>query len=216
MTSPPRLGVIDLGISNVRSVTNALARVSVPCTLVDGRLPDAGPLLLPGVGAFGDGMASLRARGLVEPLRRAAGEGRTILGICLGMQLLADGSDEYGDHAGLGLIPGRVTALDAARERVPNIGWCDVTPCGASALFPSAAEPRASGRSFYFAHGYALTPANDADVAATITFGGAEVVAAVARGTVLGAQFHPEKSQDAGLDLLARVFAAIAPAGTTC
>lgn len=182
------LTIVDIGLSNLGSVHQALNRVGASSMTArsGAELRAATAIILPGVGAFGDGMSALRTQGLVEPLRRHAGAGRPLLGICLGMQLLADESEEHGCHEGLGLIPGRVVRLapDDPSLPVPNIGWCDIgeTP-------------------FYFAHSYHLVPDDPADGIAEIDYGGPVVVAA-RRGSVSGVQFHPEKSQDAGLQLL--------------
>jgi len=174
------LTMIDLGISNLQSVSEAFRRIGAPVEVADR--PGSGPVILPGVGAFGPAMQRLRERGLVEALR-----GRPVLGICLGMQLLADESEELGLHRGLGLIRGRVVRLTG--DRVPNIGWCDVDGIG-------------GGRSFYFAHSYHF----ECDAAAgTIQYGGRRITAAVRQGQIFGVQFHPEKSQDAGLDVLAAI-----------
>jgi len=203
LLSPPEVHVVDLGISNIRSVLQAFERVGTRLRLLDhpSQLEQAFSVVLPGVGAFADGMERLRSRGLVEGLRRHALErARPLLGICLGMQLLADHSAEHGSHAGLGLVPGRVRRLSPTRpeQRVPNMGWCDVSRARrCDALFP---EPERQ-RSFYFAHSYHLECADPADAVAIIEYG-APIVAAVAHGRTFGVQFHPEKSQDAGLDLL--------------
>jgi glutamine amidotransferase len=146
-------------------------------------------------------MASLREQGLVEPIRRAARAGVPVFGICLGMQLLADESEEFGQHEGLGVLPGRVRKLPGAPGfRVPNIGWCDVTPKRAGRLFP------AGGGTFYHVHSFYLEPKDPSVVAATIDFGGRDVAVAVETGNLFGAQFHPEKSQDDGLGVLAAFF----------
>ena len=132
------IGVIDLGISNIGSVLRAFQRVgSMPSLLDDARaVAAAQAIVLPGVGAFGDGMAALQSRGLAAPLQEAARAGKLILGFCLGMQLLADSSEEYGQHRGLALIPGKVVRLaPGPGERVPNIGWCDVTARPGARLF---------------------------------------------------------------------------------
>jgi glutamine amidotransferase len=195
------IGVIDLGISNIGSVMRAFQRLgSPPALLRDAQaVARAHAIVLPGVGAFGDGMAALRAKGMVGPLREAARAGTPILGFCLGMQLLADGSEEYGDHEGLGLIPGRVVRLKPAPgERVPNIGWCDVVPREGARLFHDVRE----GTPFYFVHSYHLQCADLGYVAATIAFGSGLVTVAVEHGNIFGLQCHPEKSQDAGLAVL--------------
>jgi glutamine amidotransferase len=197
------IALVDSGVSNLASVIGALARVHAPVEVVRdaGTLARASAIILPGVGAFGDGMAGLRERGLVEPLRTAARAGKPILGICLGMQLLVDESEEHGRHEGLGLLPGRVRRLvaDQAGFRVPNMGWCDVAVPRPGALFPDGSRREA----FYFVHSYHVDTAPQ-NVAATIEFSGRSVPAALESRNICGVQFHPEKSQDAGLDLLAR------------
>jgi glutamine amidotransferase len=182
------LTIVDIGLSNIGSVRQALSRVGAKSMTARsaGELEGAEAVILPGVGAFGDGMAALRDQGLVEPLRRHAAAGRPLLGICLGMQLLADESEEHGRHEGLGIVPGRVVRLTPSDPAlpVPNIGWCDV-----------------AATSYYFAHGYHLLPDDPADRAGEFDYGG-PVAAIVRRGSVTGVQFHPEKSQDAGLEML--------------
>ena len=195
--------LVDMQISNLASVRQALKRIGVPelARATPDNLANAEAVLLPGVGAFGDGMASLREQGLVEPIRRAAKAGVPVFGICLGMQLLADESEEFGQHQGLGLLPGRVRKLPAAPGfRVPNIGWCDVTATPASRLFPKG------GGTCYHVHSFHLEPKDASVVSATIDFAGRKVAVAVEAGNLLGAQFHPEKSQDDGLGVLAAFF----------
>jgi glutamine amidotransferase len=203
------LTIIDSGVANLGSVQAALRRIGLPArvaTDVDSvRRADA--LLLPGVGAFARAMAVLNEHGLVDSIRAAAADGVPVMGICLGMQLLAEESEEFGRHEGLGLIPGRVVRLESRQsgERVPNIGWCDVTPAPDAILYREV-EP---GTAFYFVHSYVLECRTPSDVAASIRFGGREVTVAVQRGNIHGAQFHPEKSQDSGLSVLA-AFSALA------
>jgi glutamine amidotransferase len=195
------IGIIDLGISNIGSVLRAFQRLgSSPALLEDASaVSTATAIVLPGVGAFGDGMAALRSRGLEAPLQEAARLGKPILGFCLGMQLLADSSEEYGQHRGLGLIPGRVLRLvPGAGERVPNIGWCDVTTRPGSRLFRNTPDKTP----FYFVHSYHMLCSDPADAAATIAFGDTRVTVAVEHGNIFGLQCHPEKSQDAGLGVL--------------
>ena len=197
------IALIDSGICNLASVTYALDRVgaTVQVAARAESLGAARAVILPGVGAFADGMRGLQERGFVEPLREAARSGKPILGICLGMQLLVDESEEHGRHEGLGLLPGRVRRIVADQPgfRVPNIGWCDVSAERGGALY---ARPGPVG-AFYFVHGYCIET-DPANIAATMDFSGRKLVAAVERGSLCGVQFHPEKSQDCGLDLLAR------------
>ena len=180
------------------SVVHALQRIGVSTEVT--RDPDVisggAAAVLPGVGAFGDGMASLKEAGLDHALRDHVAAGRPLLGICLGMQLLADVGTEHGVFGGLGLIPGRVVRLDATTraERVPNIGWCDTVGTTTNGPVPR-------GGCFYFVHSYHVVPDDPRDIAATVAdFGG--FCAAVAAGPVWGVQFHPEKSQDEGLAVL--------------
>ena len=197
------IALVDSGICNLASVMHALARVgaSVTPTSDADQVAAAKAVILPGVGAFADGMKSLRERGLVEPVRAAARQGKRILGICLGMQLLVDESEEHGRHEGLGLIKGaaRLLVADKPGFRVPNIGWCDVAAEKAGALYARAGD----AGSYYFVHSYWVdTPLEN--VAGTIEFSGRRIPAALEQGNVSGVQFHPEKSQDPGLELLAR------------
>ncbi|HUG39631.1 MAG TPA: imidazole glycerol phosphate synthase subunit HisH [Longimicrobiales bacterium] len=183
--------LFDYGTGNLHSLRKALelqgARVHIGAEL-DG----ADAVILPGVGAFGAAAARLASR--ADALRRAASDGLPVLGICLGMQLLLDGSDE-GTGAGLGLVPGRVTRLRA--RRVPHMGWNTVDARPAEPLFDGI-----DGRRFYFANSFAAEPRDDDDVAARVEHEGASFPAALRRGAVAGTQFHPEKSGEAGLRLL--------------
>ncbi|WP_119168002.1 imidazole glycerol phosphate synthase subunit HisH [Algihabitans albus] len=195
------IAVIDSGLSNIGSVLTALRRIGAEAkpTRDPTEVAAAGSLLLPGVGAFGDGMAALRKHGLVEPIRAHAEGGKPVLGICLGMQLLAGESEEFGMHEGLGLIPGRVRRLrPQAGQRVPNIGWCNLQVRTGAQLFADTPADAC----FYFVHSYVIDCAVEEDAAGTLTFGDDRATVAIERGRIFGAQFHPEKSQDAGLAVL--------------
>jgi glutamine amidotransferase len=194
--------VINSGICNIGSVLTALGRVGTRYTVTTeaARVAEASALLLPGVGAFADGMKALHDLGLVEPIKAHAAKGKPLLGICLGMQLLADSSEEFGDHQGLSLIPGRVRKLpNIPGLRVPNIGWCDVHIASSSPMFAGLEE----NTSFYFVHSYAMECDDPAHSIGAISFGDRRITVACQRGAVFGAQFHPEKSQDVGLAFLA-------------
>jgi len=199
------IAIIDYDIGNLRSVQKALERVGGDARLVrtPGELARAEKVVLPGVAAFGDAIAELRALGLVEPLRQAVAEGMPYLGFCLGLQLLFDRSCENGEHAGLGLLAGEVVRFDVAaappgrRLRVPHMGWNQIhwdRPCG-------MLEGIDSGAFVYFAHSYHVVPA-DKQVIATTTDYGEPFVSAVWQENVFATQFHPEKSQAVGLRLL--------------
>lgn len=195
--------IVDLETGNLQSVLQAFSRVGVEVGLTgspDG-LARAEGIVLPGVGAFAAGMEALRAKGFEEPLRRLAlDEKKPLLGICLGMQYLAEESSEHGSHKGLGFIPGRVERLKADKPgyRLPNMGWCDLKVSRKSILFPDSEK----NISCYFVHSYWLKCARPDEVAATIEYSGRAVTAAVQSGNLTGCQFHPEKSQEAGLDIL--------------
>ena len=205
-----KVTVIDYGLSNLRSVANALARcgAEVELTADPAAVRAARVLVLPGVGAFGDGMAGLRGHGLIEPLREKAAAGTPLLGICLGMQMLFEESEEFGLHEGLGLIPGRVVSIpdqtvDGAPQRVPQIGWQPLRPAGGRKDFAGTAlESVEPGQECYFIHSYEAKPAAAADRLADVLYGGRVTCAAVCRGSVLGTQFHPEKSGPVGLGIL--------------
>lgn len=205
-SAPRQVTLIDLGVQNILSVENAFrvigADVQVAKTAreIDG----VDFLVLPGVGAFGAAQARLNETGLVEAIKKHAVEKRLpLLGLCLGMQLLGTASDEFGNHLGLNLIPGKVTRLQDQLPtfRVPNIGWRSVKSTGQSSLF-SAALPQNTDASFYHVHSYHFQCDDNAHVAGVSNFGNQTVASVIHRGNVFGTQFHPEKSQDAGLDLL--------------
>jgi glutamine amidotransferase len=197
--------MIDYGGSNLRSVQKALEAVGadVRVTADPDEVRRAAKLVLPGVGAFGAGMAALRARGLDAATREAVDQGAPLLGICLGMQFLFDASDEMGRHTGLGLIPGSVTRFPAdlrAGDRplkVPHVGWNEIDHDATHPLLAGVAP----GAHAYFVHSYVCVPADPSDVLARADYGG-PFTAIVGRGRVLGIQFHPEKSQRVGLRIL--------------
>jgi cyclase len=199
-----RVAIVDYGMGNLSSVAKAFealhAEVVVTSRPADLRAADR--LVLPGVGAFAEGMRSLQARGLIEPLTdEVLGRGKPFLGICLGMQLLASEGHEHGRHAGLGWIKATVHPLDVRDSALKQlqIGWNDVVPGTGAALFAVTPGPQ----SFYFVHGYHLVTEDDAMVAAYSHYG-RPFVAAIEHDNVFGVQFHPEKSQEPGLGLLRR------------
>ncbi len=192
--------VVDYGMGNLRSVANALEAVgaTVRISADPSDLRRADGIVLPGVGAFGDGMHNVRERGFVKALEREVLERKTpLLGLCLGMQLLATRGTEHGDSAGLGLIPGTVVRMEANGVRVPHVGWNDVRFVHTDGLYRDLDD----ARDFYFVHSYVVRP-DDPDVVSGICRHGEEFVASVESERVFGTQFHPEKSQSAGLAVL--------------
>ena len=203
-----RVAVADYGAGNLVSIAQALEVVGAEPVLVRDAeaLRGADALIVPGVGAAGPAMDRLRRRALVEPIRAWIAAGRPYLGICLGLQLLFDASDEDG-AATLGILGGRTIKL-AGAPTLPHIGWNTVELPGGQPLFDGIT----SGTAFYFVHSYVAAPEDEAVVIAEAEHG-SRFPAAIARGNLLGVQFHPERSGDDGLRLLAN-FTAIA-AGTS-
>jgi glutamine amidotransferase len=208
----PRVAVVDYGMGNLRSVCSALVRVGAEpsVTAEAAELEAAAGVILPGVGAFGDAATALAERGLTAAVREAAasaaaGAGRPFLGVCLGLQLLFRSSAEAPGIDGLDVVPGEVLRFperDASGRpvKVPHMGWNGVelgAPC------PLTAGLR-EDEHFYFVHSFYAQPADPADAALWCEYGGVRFAAAVARGRLFASQFHPEKSQAAGLALLTR------------
>ncbi len=202
--------VVDYGIGNLYSVTRALevCGASVHLTANHERIDNAERVVLPGVGAFADGMKGLTRRAQAEPIRRFIESGRPFLGICVGMQVLLEVGEEFGEHAGLGILPGRVTPVpasgaDGKPHRIPHIGWNVLVPpahapdWGDSILAGLPAEP-----AVYFVHSFAPVPADEKDRLADCYYNGRQLCAAVHSGNAYGCQFHPEKSGPTGLRIL--------------
>jgi glutamine amidotransferase len=195
------IAIIDYGVGNLRSVQKAFEAVGQQAEVTSDKavIEAASHVVLPGVGAFGAAAATLRSHGLEDVARDAALSGRPFLGICVGMQLLFDVSFEYGEHAGLGLLPGSVVSFDTTNPlaKVPQIGWNAIEWQKDNSL--TAAVP--SGSMAYFVHSFYCKPLESSDVLAT-TFHGIGYASAVQRGNITGVQFHPEKSGDVGLALI--------------
>jgi imidazole glycerol phosphate synthase glutamine amidotransferase subunit len=196
----PRIAVVDYGAGNLVSIDQALATVGAEAVLVRDKeaMRRADAVIVPGVGAAEPAMARLDARGLTEPLRAWLAADRPFLGICLGLQLLFDGSDEDGATT-LGAVPGRTIRLVDA-PTLPHIGWNQVERTRPHPLFDGIAD----GADFYFVHSYVGVPdAGARDMVLATTDHGRPFVSAVGRGSLLGVQFHPERSGRDGLRLLA-------------
>ncbi len=193
------VALVDYGMGNRRSVEKALEHVGARVVRTADRdeVASADAIVLPGVGAFPEAMRRLAALGLIEPLRERAEAGVPVLGICLGMQLLFDRSDEHEGAAGLGLLPGTVTRLEAPGLKIPHIGWNTVTFSRPSPL----TDGLGAAAAFYHVHTFACRPREESDVVGRGEYG-ERFVSIVERGNVMGAQFHPEKSSLDGLALL--------------
>lgn len=198
------ISIVDYGVGNVASVQNMLKKAGHTAELTGDpeMVAKASKVILPGVGAFDRAAAILRETGLKDAVIQAAAAGAQVLGICLGMQLLLEGSEEgEGTEAGLGLIPGRVVAFPpevrAQGLRIPHMGWNSITRVGDPATLPSLAD----GDRFYFVHSYHAVPQDPSHRFATAHHG-IEFTAMVRRDNVIGAQFHPEKSHRTGMAML--------------
>lgn len=199
------IAVIDYGVGNLFSVEKALAHVGaeVEVTHEAGKIAQADKLVLPGVGAFGDCMKRLEATGLIPVILREIREGKPLLGICVGLQILFEGSDESPDVAGLSVFPGRVRRIEAPQLKIPHMGWNSLEFNEASdkseksALFRDIQE----GAYVYFVHSYHAVPEDARIITAQATYG-ERITAAVSQGNVQAVQFHPEKSGAVGSAIL--------------
>lgn len=197
-----RVAIINYGLGNLRSVSNAFEFLGAAPFVAEApeTLKNADFAVLPGVGAFGDGMENLRGGGWIDAILEYAVEGKKpFLGICLGMQLLATTGTEHGNHEGLNLVPGAVVRLTAADKmtRIPHIGWNEVKTSPEARMYSGVPTPH----DFYFVHSYVLAAYNK-EVVSGRCHHGEDFAASVEQDNVWGVQFHPEKSQKAGLALL--------------
>ncbi len=209
MTGPPSIAVLDYGMGNLRSVEKALEHVGARAEVTNDHdvARQAAGLVLPGVGAFPRAMDRIRELGLDELISERLAAGTPTLGICLGLQLLFESSEELGGADGLGLVPGTVRKLDAGGLKLPQIGWNEAAWRRRTEIDDGLADCCA----FYHVHTYAPVPAREEDVLATATYG-QEFATAIEHAPLYGVQFHPEKSGPAGLRLLSN-FTRICGAG---
>ncbi|GAA5158589.1 imidazole glycerol phosphate synthase subunit HisH [Viridibacterium curvum] len=207
--------IVDYGMGNLRSVAKAVEKVAPQAQVIVSDQPqtllDADRIIVPGQGAMHDCMREFLARGLHDSLLRAA-EDKPFLGICVGMQMLFDHSEE-GDTKGLGLLPGRVRRFagdmvspDGGHLKVPHMGWNEVLPSAPHVLWEGIATPEGQGERFYFVHSYYCEPADSGATAARTVYG-VPFTCAVAQANIAAIQFHPEKSAAAGLRLLSNFIA---------
>jgi imidazole glycerol-phosphate synthase subunit HisH len=197
------IAIIDYGMANLRSVQKAFAQVGLSARIVSepAELVGVDRLVLPGVGAFKDAIATLKTGGWVEPIKRHIEHGRPMLGICLGLQLLFDKGYEDGEHDGMGILAGKCIRFEVDRTmglKVPHMGWNQLNVKRQSPIYKGIEE----GCGVYFVHSYHVVP-TDASVIATTTDYGVEFVSSIWRDNLVATQFHPEKSQAVGLSILA-------------
>ncbi len=197
-----RIAIVDYGMANLRSVQKAFGEVGYEAQIVDSvrEIEEADKIVLPGVGAFGDAVATIRGRGFAEPFIRHIEAGKPFLGICLGLQMLFDVGYEDGEHKGLGVLRGKCIRFEVDKTlglKVPHMGWNQLRKTGESPLLRSLPD----GCNVYFVHSYHVVP-EDASVIATVTDYGGWFVSSICRGNLMATQFHPEKSQKVGLTML--------------
>lgn len=203
-----KIAIVDYGMANLRSVQKALAEVGEPATIVSEpeQIDSAERIILPGVGAFADAVATLRSKNLAEPILNHIARGRPMLGICLGLQMLFETGYEDGQHRGLGVFAGSCVRFDVDTTlhlKVPHMGWNQLTVKRPTPLLRGVP----AGAGVYFVHGYHVVPTDESIIATTTDYG-RPFVSSIWRDNVMATQFHPEKSQKVGLQMLAN-FAAM-------
>lgn len=209
--STSEVTVIDYGVGNLLSVQRGLEHCGAKVILAANpeQILAASRVVLPGVGAFGNAMQALERLGLVAVIRELAQRKTPLLGICLGMQLLLEESEEFGVTAGLGLIPGRVIpvpvkTLTGAAQKIPHIGWSALLPSNAAGWQETLLQDNRSGEAAYFVHSFMAVPTDPAHRIANCSYGDHMIAATIRRDQITGCQFHPEKSGEVGLRILRR------------
>jgi imidazole glycerol-phosphate synthase subunit HisH len=192
--------IADYGAGNLRSVHKAFDYLGIRATVSSdpGKLAGHRKVVLPGVGAFGQAIETLNASGFTEAILEHVDKGGQLLGICLGMQLLLTDSEEMGTYKGLNLVPGRVLQFRSETDKIPQIGWNSVDQQKESVLFRGIPDHSF----FYFVHSYYCEPESAETIAATTWFAGKNFCSAIEKNGIFAVQFHPEKSSDAGLQVL--------------
>jgi len=193
------IAIIDYGMGNLSSVFKALKKLGADVAITDkvSEIRKAGSVILPGVGHFGDGMKNLKSSGMVDVVRESIADKKPFLGICLGMQLLMEDSEEAPGVEGLGIFKGKVVRFKKSSLKVPHMGWNDITMKGKNPNLKGIRD----GTFFYFVHSYYVKPVDSEISVATCNYG-VDFAACLGKDNVFATQFHPEKSQDAGLQIL--------------
>lgn len=208
----PKVTIIDYGMCNLLNVARAFQHIGVEINVTEtpSVAAVADRLVVPGVGAFKDSIVALRTLGFDDSIKEFQSSGRPFLGICVGMQMLFDVSEEFGEHPGLGILAGRVKAVpgvsvDGERQRVPHIGWNNlVVPESERSWKGTLLETTSVNTPFYFVHSFAAVPTDDSVGLADCLYGGNRICAAVQKDNVMATQFHPERSGELGLSVLRR------------
>ena len=206
----PKILVVDYGFGNLFSIAKAFQHLGVEAVVSDNpkNVNGADGLILPGVGAFGDGMASLKKRGFIKPIIDFVKSGKSLLGICLGMQFLFEQSEEFGKHNGLGLIKGvvrKISLPDKSTNKIPHIGWNDLLIPNPKNNWSNTVLATVKEREqVYFVHSFAGYPSQKKDILANTIYGGKTITAVVTKKNIIGTQFHPEKSGKVGLKILSQ------------
>ena len=205
----PRVTVIDYGLGNLFSIQKAFEHCGAEVELTNStyKIIEADRLVLPGVGAFADGMEGLEKLGLIQPIKEFASLGKPVLGVCLGMQMLMSASEEFGRHQGLDIFPGMVspvptTCPDGSTHKIPHIGWNELIKPDGTTWKGTILNDLNGMDSAYFVHSYTVIPDNPSHRLADCSYGGCLLSAVIRSGMVYGCQFHPEKSGDVGLKII--------------
>jgi len=201
--------ILDYGIGNVKSIANALIEIGAEPFLSSDEqvILAADSVILPGVGAFSKGMSNLKEANLVEVINKFVETGKPFLGICLGMQMLLEESDEFGITKGLGLIAGKVGMMllpDQAKDKLPHVTWNEIKAPEAGRWENSLLAASEENTYVYFVHSFVAMPSSPDDILAIANYGGANFCAAVKKNNITGVQFHPEKSGMPGLKMLSQ------------
>ncbi len=202
-----QFAILDYGLGNIRSISNALKAIGARSFVSRNasEIKRAAALILPGVGSFGQGMHNLKSHDLIDCIYQFSESGKPILGICLGMQILMEKSEEFGNHAGLGLIRGEVRKLplkSTNQHRLPHISWNNIYNKDNHNWFNSIFSGVNSHDKVYFLHSFAVEPNDEKNILSLTTYGNCEFVSSVKCNNIYGYQFHPEKSGDVGLKIL--------------
>ncbi|NOS67640.1 MAG: imidazole glycerol phosphate synthase subunit HisH [Candidatus Peribacteraceae bacterium] len=208
-----KIVIVDYGVGNIHSAMKGLKRFTEDVVLSEDPevIRNASALVLPGQGAFKTGMDGIKVRGLLNIIREAGAAGKPILGICLGAQLLLAKGFEFGEHEGLGLLPGKVIHFPTLEPgtKIPHMGWNAINEPTSARWKGTALEGLRPGAEMYFIHSYILQPTDPAHVLATTVYGGLTFPSVIGTGNIIGCQFHPEKSGEEGLGILKKFVSSI-------